>query len=96
MKTKAIITDLDRTLLRTDKSISDYTMEVFQRCRERAVRVMVATARPIRDIPEFQKQIVFDAVTATNGAVIELPDRRIEYGICRESGEKRMRPIQIE
>lgn len=88
MKTKAIITDLDRTLLRTDKSISDYTMEVFQRCRERAVRVMVATARPIRDIPEFQKQIVFDAVTATNGAVIELPDRRIEYGICRESGEK--------
>ena len=88
MKTKAIITDLDRTLLRTDKSISDYTIDVFRKCRERGIRVMTATARPLRDIPEFRKQIAFDAVTATNGAVIELPDRRLEYGIRRETGEK--------
>jgi len=85
---KAVITDLDRTLLRTDKSISAYTAEVFRKCRERGIRVMTASARPLRDIRDFQKQIGFDAVTATNGAVVELPDGRREYGIPRKSGEK--------
>ncbi len=85
---KAIITDLDRTLLRTDKSISGYTMDVLRKCRERGILVMTASARPLRDIREYQKQVVFDAVTATNGAVIDLPDRRMEYGIRRESGEQ--------
>lgn len=87
---KAIITDLDRTLLHTDKSISDYTIGVFRKCRERGIRIMAASARPLRDLREFQKQITFDAVTATNGAVIELPqaDGLSEYGIRRESGEE--------
>ncbi len=85
---KAIITDLDRTLLRTDKSISGYTVDVLRKCRERGILVMTASARPLRDIREYQKQIVFDAVTATNGAVIDLPARRMEYGIRRESGEQ--------
>lgn len=85
---KAIITDLDRTLLRTDKSISGYTMDVLRKCRERGILVMTASARPLRDIREYQKQIVFDAVTATNGAVIDLPYKRLEYGILRETGER--------
>ncbi len=85
---KAIITDLDRTLLRTDKSISGYTVDVLRKCRERGILVMTASARPLRDIREYRKQIVFDAATATNGAVIDLPDRRLEYGIRRESGEQ--------
>ena len=32
---KAIITDLDRTLLRTDRTISAYTCAVLKRCRDR-------------------------------------------------------------
>ena len=88
MSMKAVITDLDRTLLRTDKSISGYTADVFRKCRERGIRVMTASARPLRDIRDFQKQIGFDAVTATNGAVVELPDGLREYGIPRGSGEK--------
>ena len=31
MSIKIIVTDLDRTLLRTDKSISDYTISVFNK-----------------------------------------------------------------
>ncbi len=85
---KAIITDLDRTLLRTDKSISAYTVDVFKKCRERGIRVMTASARPLRDIREYRNLIGFDAVTATNGAVIDLPDKRLEYGIRRETGEE--------
>ena len=85
---KAIITDLDRTLLRTDKSISRYTIDVLTKCRECGILVMVASARPLRDIRGYGSLIRFDAITATNGAVIELPQRRMEYGIRRESGEK--------
>ena len=29
---KAIITDLDRTLLRTDKTISEYTLQMLKKC----------------------------------------------------------------
>ena len=85
---KAVITDLDRTLLRTDKSISGYTAEVLKQCRERGILVMTASARPLRDVRDYRKLIPFDAVTATNGAVVELPDGRLEYGIRRESGEQ--------
>jgi len=42
---KAIITDLDRTLLRTDKSISEYTYAVLKKCRDRGILLMAATAR---------------------------------------------------
>jgi len=85
---RVIITDLDRTLLRTDKSISGYTAEVLKQCRERGILVMTASARPLRDVRDYRKLVGFDAVTATNGAVVELPDRRLEYGIRQESGEQ--------
>jgi len=32
---KMIVTDLDNTLLRHDKTVSDYTVTVFKRLRER-------------------------------------------------------------
>ena len=37
MPTKMIVTDLDGSLLRTDKTISGYTASVFHRCREKGV-----------------------------------------------------------
>ncbi len=85
---KAIITDLDRTLLRTDKSISDYTVSVLQKCHTHGILVMAASARPLRDIVGYQDLIGFDAITATNGAVVSLPQKQLEFGIAPESGEK--------
>lgn len=83
---KAIITDLDRTLLRTDKTLSDYTISVLRACRKAGILVMAATARPERTTLEYHEQIRFDALTVTNGARILLPDRVIEYSIPHESG----------
>ncbi|MDR0446612.1 MAG: HAD hydrolase family protein, partial [Oscillospiraceae bacterium] len=37
MNVKLIVTDLDNTLLRRDKALSDYTADVFRRVRERGV-----------------------------------------------------------
>jgi len=44
-KIKMIVTDLDGTLLRTDKTISEYTQAVFIRCRESGFKTVFATAR---------------------------------------------------
>lgn len=85
---KAIITDLDRTLLRTDKRVSEYTLDVLKKCHEQGILLMAASARPLRDILLYHNRIGFDAITATNGALISLPGRTQEFGISRESGEQ--------
>lgn len=90
---KAIITDLDRTLLRTDKSISDYTLSILQKCHEKGLLLMAASARPVRDIRTFGSLIPFDAFTASNGAVIVLPDRKLEFGISPASGEEILKKL---
>lgn len=84
---RAIITDLDRTLLRTDKTISDYTLDIMRKCRDRGIAIMAATARPERSILQYHEQIGFDAITTMNGARTILPNAVLENGISRLSGE---------
>lgn len=83
---QAIIVDLDKTLLRTDKTISAYTLDIMQRCRRKGISIMAATARPERSILIYQEQVGFDAITAMNGARVILPDRVLENGISHRSG----------
>ncbi len=70
---KAIITDLDRTLLRTDKTLSGRTVRVLRRCHEAGLPLMVATARPERTLGAYLSQVPFDAITTLNGARVLLP-----------------------
>ena len=85
---KAIITDLDRTLLRTDKSISEYTLTVLQECKARGIFLLAASARPMRTIEEYKNMVGFDAVTAMNGAAVYLPGKEFKCGIPKDSGEE--------
>ncbi len=85
---KAIITDLDRTLLHSDKSVSQYTIDVLEKCRAQGIRILAASARPLRDIHIYNELIKFDAITATNGAVVELPTGKLELGISCDSGKQ--------
>lgn len=84
---KAIITDLDRTLLHTDKTVSEYTCSILKRCRDRGMLLMAATARPERAVSAYHERIRFDAVTTLNGARIILSHGTIENGIPRFSVE---------
>ena len=88
MAIKAIVVDLDRTLLHTDKTISPYTAEVFKKCKQKGIALMVATARPYRTMMQFCEIIDFDAISATNGARIICGDYRKEYGLCPASAER--------
>ena len=83
---KAIITDLDRTLLHTDKTISDYAEQVFRKCHDKGILIMAATARPERAILDYHKQVSFDAMTVMNGAGVNMQGQEATgYPIGRES-----------
>lgn len=68
---KMIVTDLDNTLLRRDKTISGYTMNVFRCVRERGILVAFATARYFRTVEEWVIPTIGirpDIVISENGA----------------------------
>ena len=84
-----IATDLDNTLLKTDKTISEYTASVFKRCREKGIKVVFATARPLSMITEFTEIIEIDGLVATNGAFIYVGDALVyEYLIPIDISKK--------
>ena len=81
MPVKMIVTDLDGTLLRSDKTVSAYTERVFGECRKKGIKVIFATARPIRTVKMMNLNIQADAVAYHNGAVIDMTG-----AICLRSG----------
>ena len=85
MRIEAIVVDLDRTLLRTDKTLSSYTLAVLDRCKEMGMKLIVATARPFRTAEEYCRMIRADAIVVSNGARVICGHRRTEFGIDRRS-----------
>lgn len=90
---RAVITDLDRTLLHTDKSLSEYTYATLKKYHDRGILLMAATARPERAILTYQNQIGFHAMTTLNGARIILPHGVIENGITLSSAEAILKKV---
>jgi len=73
MSIKMIVTDLDGTLLRRDKTISQYTASVFNRCKDIGVKIVFATARPVRAVSKWLNiDIQSDACIYHNGAVVKI------------------------
>jgi Cof subfamily protein (haloacid dehalogenase superfamily) len=68
MNMKMIVTDIDDTLLKKDKTVSEYTLNTLSRCRESGIKTAIATARghPEKVAPVEQ----FDGRILCNGAVI--------------------------
>lgn len=73
-----IVTDLDGTLLKDDKSISKYTMDVLQQLREEGHMFVIATARPLRAAKKFMEKIKIDAGIYHNGALIYMGDEKVD------------------
>ena len=65
---KLIVTDLDDTLLRRDKTISGYTVEVFKQCKAQGMLIAFATARGGRSIKRWVEQIQPDVLITSGGA----------------------------
>lgn len=84
---RAVIVDFDRTLLHTDKTISDYTVKMLRTWQDAGARLFAATARPQRAITEYCRAVPFDAVTTLNGARTITPDAVLENTICAAGAE---------
>ena len=91
----AAIVDLDRTLLRTDKSVSAYTLEVLKKWKEAGALLFAATARPERAITEYRDLIGFHSVTTLNGARTILPASVAENAINPEDAVFIIRQLEI-
>ena len=98
-----IATDLDGTLLRSDKTISEYTASVFKRCRSKGIKIVFATARPVRAVVRWLKiNIESDACIYHNGAVVKIGEAffqktGIEYSTVRKliKAENQFKGIKI-
>ena len=94
MDIKMIITDLDSTLLRSDKTISDYTADILRRCRDKGLKLVFATARPKRTVVRFLGNIETDALIVHNGAVIQAGDKVLDRnGIAIETKTRILQAI---
>ena len=80
---KMIVTDLDSTLLRKNKTVSEYTESVFSKCRERGLLIVFATARPERATRQWQINPSY--VIANNGAVITQGGKDLQSIIIPEA-----------
>jgi len=87
-----VVTDLDGTLLRDDKTLSAFTLEVLHKLRRERILFAVATARPIRAVDGMMPGLRYDAGIFHNGAVVTEEGRRIAgWGI--EQPYELIRPI---
>ncbi len=68
MKINMIVADLDDTLLRRDKTVSDFTAGVLRRCQKRGIVVAFATARSYNSSRRIIDIIRPDGYTVNGGA----------------------------
>ena len=78
-KVKMIVTDLDMTVLHTDKSISEYTQRIFKRCAEVGIITTIATARYYIGAEKFINILQPDFEITTDGTMTYKKDKFI-YG----------------
>ena len=67
---KLILLDLDGTLLRTDKTVSDYTLDVLERCRTKGCKIAICTARGASNAEKYIARVKPDFVVSSGGALV--------------------------
>lgn len=77
MNYKLLLFDLDGTLLRSDKTISDYTLEVLEKCREKGLLVGISTSRSEKNFLTFLKELRPDVIISSGGALLKYQDEYI-------------------
>lgn len=72
---KLVAIDMDGTLLKEDKTISERTKKAIQSAREKDVTVVLATGRPIEGVSRYLEELDMytdkDYVLSYNGALIQ-------------------------
>ncbi|MCL2404974.1 MAG: HAD family hydrolase [Defluviitaleaceae bacterium] len=94
---KMVVTDLDSTLLRGDKTISAYTVDILRRLRDMGVKLVFATARPRRTVVQFLGDFATDALIVHNGAVVYVGDKvHSHHGIASDVKSQILQTISLD
>lgn len=75
--TKLLLFDLDGTLLRSDKTISERTLRALQACRAKGTLVGVVTSRAEQNSMEFLEALRPDVLISSAGALVKKGDEVI-------------------
>lgn len=78
MAIKMIVTDLDRTLLRDDKTISGYTAGTLEDLANRGIMFVIATARPTRGVRADLPWLKYDGGVLYNGALVTAGEKHLQ------------------
>lgn len=79
-KKKMIALDLDGTLLRSDNTISDYTVDTIKKIQEKGHKVVIATGRPYRMALEHYRRLQLETPMITfNGSLTHLPEKKWDF-----------------
>ncbi len=77
---KLLAIDMDGTLLRNDKSISDADLTAVKRAANRGIEIIAASGRPLIMLPKDILDLGLNyAITANGARVVDLRTRRIIY-----------------
>jgi len=67
---RILLFDLDGTLLRDDKTLSRYTLEVLSKCKERGLLIGISTSRSEQNCLKFLKELKPDILISSGGALV--------------------------
>lgn len=73
---RILLFDLDGTLLREDKTLSRYTLEVVSKCKERGCLIGISTSRSEQNCLKFLKELKPDILISSGGALVRA-DKKI-------------------
>lgn len=67
---RILLFDLDGTLLRNDKTLSEHTLEILSKCREQGHLIGISTSRSEQNCLGFLRKIKPDILISSGGALI--------------------------
>jgi phosphoglycolate phosphatase-like HAD superfamily hydrolase len=76
---KALIFDLDGTLLNSEKRIGNLTRQALLDCHEAGYRLILATSRPIRAVRQFVEPEILDLCLSITRLAMHVSAR---FAIC--------------
>lgn len=76
-KPKILLFDLDGTLLRNDKTLSEYTLGILSKCKERGYLIGISTSRSEQNCLGCLREMKPDILISSGGALVRVNEKII-------------------
>ncbi len=74
---KILLFDLDGTLLRNDKTLSEYTLETLSKCKRCGYLIGISTSRSEQNCLSFLREMKPDILISSGGALVRVNEKII-------------------